>query len=219
MLAFLVRRLIGAVLVLAVVSFVVFAIFILIPGGDPAERIAGRTATQQNIDNIRHSWGFDRPWYVQYWQMIKKTANGLRPGYDSTYGELRSFTNQTDVVDQIRQGIPATFSLVIGAGSNFPNRTELPADLVTRAQAVVVDQLAVARLESGDLIQAVGAGALAWERVTELGTVMAGGWKAPAEPGITLFESHGLALWDIAAASVVLPKAIEQGLGEEVGLF
>ena len=116
MLALLVRRLIGAILVLAVVSFVVFAIFILIPGGDPAERIAGRTATQQNIDNIRHSWGFDRPWYVQYWQMIKKTANGLRPGYDSTYGELRSFTNQTDVVDQIRQGIPATFSLVIGAG-------------------------------------------------------------------------------------------------------
>jgi peptide/nickel transport system permease protein len=116
MLAFLIRRLIGAILVLAVVSFVVFAIFILIPGGNPAERIAGRTATQQNIDNIRHSWGFDRPWYVQYWGMLKQTFNGLRPGYDSTYGELRSFTNQTDVVSQIKQGIPATFSLVIGAG-------------------------------------------------------------------------------------------------------
>ena len=110
-------------------------------------------------------------------------------------------------------------SLVIGAGSNFPNRTELPADLVTRAQTVVVDQLAVARLESGDLIQAVSSGALAWERVSELGSVMAGGWKAPAEPGITLFESHGMALWDLAAASVVVPKAIEQGLGEEVALF
>src|SRR5437879_1733212 len=84
-------------------------------------------------------------------------------------------------------------SLVIGAGSNFPNGTEVPADRVTRARA--------------------------WERGTELGTVMAGGWKAPAEPGITLFESHGLALWDLAAASVVLPKAIEQGLGEEVDLF
>lgn len=110
-------------------------------------------------------------------------------------------------------------SLVIGTGSNFPNRTELPADLVTRAQTVVVDQLAVARLESGDLIQAVSSGALAWERVTELATVLVGGWKAPAEPGITLFESHGLALWDQAAASVVLPKAIEQGLGEEIELF
>ena len=116
MLAFLVRRLIGAILVLAVVSFVVFAIFILIPGGNPAERIAGRTATEQNIQNIRHAWGFDRPWYVQYGEMMKKVYNSLRPGYESTYGELRSFTNQTNVVDQIRAGIPATFSLVIGAG-------------------------------------------------------------------------------------------------------
>ena len=112
-----------------------------------------------------------------------------------------------------------TPALVIAAGSNFPNRTELPADLVTRAQTVVVDQLAVARLESGDLIQAVSSGAFAWERAKELGTVLAGGWNAPAEPGITLFESHGMALWDLAAASAVLPKAIEQGLGEEVALF
>jgi peptide/nickel transport system permease protein len=114
--AFILRRLIGAILVLAVVSFVVFAIFILIPGGDPAQRIAGRTATQQNIENIRKSWGFDRPWYVQYGEMMKKVGNSLRPGYDSTYGELRSFTNQTNVIDQIKAGIPATFSLVIGAG-------------------------------------------------------------------------------------------------------
>src|SRR5919199_2836528 len=116
MLTFLIRRTIGAILVLAVVSFVVFAVFILIPGGDPAQRIAGRTATQTNINNIRRAWGFDKPWYVQYWNMLKKTGNGLRPGYESTYGELRSFTNQTNVIDQIRSGIPATFSLVIGAG-------------------------------------------------------------------------------------------------------
>src|SRR6266545_3324375 len=116
MLAFLIRRLIGAVLVLVVVSFVVFAIFILIPGGNPAERIAGRTATDTNIRNIKHAWGFDKPWYVQYWRMLQKLGNSLRPGYNSTYGELRSFTNQTNVVDQIRAGIPATFSLVIGAG-------------------------------------------------------------------------------------------------------
>lgn len=110
-------------------------------------------------------------------------------------------------------------ALVIGAGSNFANRSELPDDLVPLASAVVVDQLAVARLESGDLVSAVEAGKFQWERATELGTVLTGGWKPPAEPGITLFESHGMALWDLAAASVVLPRAIEQGLGEEVSLF
>ena len=110
-------------------------------------------------------------------------------------------------------------ALVIGAGSNFPNRSELPPDLIPRAATVVVDQQAVARLESGDLITAVNAGKFEWERTVELGSVLTGGWKPPAEPGITLFESHGMALWDLAAASVVLPKAIEQGLGEEIALF
>jgi peptide/nickel transport system permease protein len=105
MAAFLVRRLIGMILVLIAVSFIVFVIFIVIPGGDPAVRIAGRNPTEQNIKNIRHDWGFDRPFYVQYVRMMKKAFNG----------DLVSYTNQTNVVQQIKQGIPATFSLAIGA--------------------------------------------------------------------------------------------------------
>jgi peptide/nickel transport system permease protein len=106
MAAFLVRRLIGMVLVLIAVSFIVFLIFIVVPGGDPAVRIAGKNATDTNIANIRHDWGFDRPFYVQYATMMKKAFSG----------DLISYTNQTNVVQQIKQGIPATFSLAIGAG-------------------------------------------------------------------------------------------------------
>ena len=113
----------------------------------------------------------------------------------------------------------APHALVIAAGSNFPNRVEIPAELVARARSVVVDQLATARLESGDLIQAHAAGSFEWERATELGSVLTGKWQMPEEPGITLFESHGLAIWDLAAASVVLPAARAKGLGEEVGFF
>ena len=117
MAAFALRRLIGMVLVLIAVSFLVFFIFIILPGGDPAVRIAGRTATQQNIQNIREAWGFDEPFYVQYATMMKQAFNGLRPGCcDSRFGELRSYTNQLNVVDQIKAGLPATFSLSIGAG-------------------------------------------------------------------------------------------------------
>ena len=47
MLAFAIRRLLGMVLVLFVVSFFVFLVFIVIPGGDPAVRIAGRTANDR----------------------------------------------------------------------------------------------------------------------------------------------------------------------------
>ncbi len=116
MLAFVVRRLLGMVVVLFVVSFFVFLVFIVIPGGDPAVRIAGRTANDQNIENIRKTWGFDEPFYVQYVDMMKKAANGLRPGCcEGQQSELRSQTNQLNVVDQIRAGVPATFSLAIGA--------------------------------------------------------------------------------------------------------
>ena len=106
MLAFLVRRLIGAVLVCAAVTFIVFVIFIVVPGGDPAQRIAGKNANPQNIINIRHDWGFDKPFYVQYWVMLKKMFGG----------SLVSYTSQQNVLSQIRQGLPATFSLSIGAG-------------------------------------------------------------------------------------------------------
>ncbi|MDQ6877099.1 MAG: ornithine cyclodeaminase family protein [Candidatus Dormibacteraeota bacterium] len=110
-------------------------------------------------------------------------------------------------------------ALVAAAGSNYPSRTELPADLVARARTVIVDQLAAAQMESGDLIQAHEAGKFDWDRATELASLLTGTWKAPEEPGITLFESQGLALWDLAAASVVLPAARENGLGEEVKLL
>ena len=110
-------------------------------------------------------------------------------------------------------------ALVVGAGSNFPNRSEIPPELVARAQTIVVDQLATARLESGDLITAQKAGKFEWERAVELASVLLSGWNAPAEPGITLFESHGLALWDLAAASTVLPAAEKLGLGELVEVF
>ena len=106
MLAFLIRRVIGMVLVLIAVSFIVFLIFVVIPGGDPAQRIAGRTATQQNIENIRHKLALDKPFYTQYWRLMKETFNG----------SLISYTNQQNVRSQIFQGIPATFSLAIGAG-------------------------------------------------------------------------------------------------------
>jgi len=96
---------------------------------------------------------------------------------------------------------------------------EIPADLVARARTVVVDQLATAQLESGDLIQAQAAGKFDWERATELASVLTGTWKPPEAPGITLFESHGLALWDLAAASTVLAAARERRLGEEIELF
>jgi peptide/nickel transport system permease protein len=104
--AFIIRRLFGMILVLLAVSFIVYLIFIVIPGGDPAIRIAGRTATQANIASIRHNLGLDQNFVVQWWDMLKQLFTG----------QLVSYSNQTNVVQQIKDGLPATFSLAIGAG-------------------------------------------------------------------------------------------------------
>jgi peptide/nickel transport system permease protein len=103
--AFVVRRTVGALIVLAVVSFITFAIFVVIPGGDPATRMAGKNATDENIANIRETWGFDEPFYVQYLTMMEKVFTA----------DLISYTTQQDVFDEIQRGLPATFSLAIGA--------------------------------------------------------------------------------------------------------
>jgi peptide/nickel transport system permease protein len=106
MVAFLIRRFVGMILVLIAVSFIVYLIFIVIPGGDPAQRIAGKVATPGNIAAIRHQLGLDQNIFVQWFKMVKSLLSGT----------LVSYYNQTNVVQQIKQGIPATFSLCIGAG-------------------------------------------------------------------------------------------------------
>jgi peptide/nickel transport system permease protein len=106
LITFLIRRLVGALLVLIAVSFITYLIFVKIPGGDPAIRIAGRTATDANIADIREKLRLNDPFYDQYWGMMKSLFTG----------SLKSYSSQLNVVDQIKGGIPATFSLCIGAG-------------------------------------------------------------------------------------------------------
>src|SRR5919107_5536765 len=101
MAAFIIRRSIGALIVLAVVSFITFCIFIVIPGGDPATRMAGKNATDANIANIRETWGFNDPFYVQYATMMRKVFTA----------DLISYTTQQDVILEIQRGLPATLSL------------------------------------------------------------------------------------------------------------
>ncbi len=105
------------------------------------------------------------------------------------------------------------------AGSNRANAREVDAETVARADRVVVDMVEQARVESGDLIGAAAVGRFDWTRAVELGAVVAGrvpGRQSATE--ITLFESHGLAAWDIATARRVYDLAREKGLGVELDL-
>lgn len=151
---------------------------------------------------------------------LRVTTNAMRSAEEAVRGADVVVTITPSAEPVIDAASVEPHALVIAAGSNFASRAEIPPDLVARAQTVVVDQLAAARLESGDLLNAEAAGSFDWARAVELGAVVAEKWHAPpGERGITLFESHGLALWDLAAGTTVLAAARERGLGLEVPLF
>jgi peptide/nickel transport system permease protein len=105
MAAFIVRRLLGMVLVLFAVSVLVFLIFNVIPNGDPADRMAGKQVTPQVVEQIRKEWHFDDPLPKQYVTTMEKLFTG----------DLISYQNRVNVTEEIRRGIPRTFSLAIGA--------------------------------------------------------------------------------------------------------
>jgi len=104
--AFILRRMLGLVVVLFAISLAVFVIFNVIPGGDPALRLAGRHPTQENIRQIRKDWGFDKPLYVQYGDMMERLF---------IKRDLISYQDQTPVMPTIERGIPRTLSLAVGA--------------------------------------------------------------------------------------------------------
>jgi len=106
---------------------------------------------------------------------------------------------------------------VNAAGGNHWMRREVDEATVTRADLIVVDDLEQAKVECGDLLYPQGRGTFRWEMVHELREVIAGRVPGrPSDQSVTLFESLGVALEDIAAAQLVYHKAREQGIGQEL---
>lgn len=109
---------------------------------------------------------------------------------------------------------------VNAAGSNAANRQEIDLEAVKCSDLIVVDQLEGAELECGDLTAAVEAGIVSWDKIGELGAIVTG--AAPgrsSDQQITLFESQGLAVQDMAAAAYIFEQAKERGLGQEVAFL
>jgi peptide/nickel transport system permease protein len=107
MLAFIIRRLIGLVLVLFAITVLVFLIFFATPGIDPSARLAGRNPSPETVAAVKHEFGLDRPLPIRYALMMKRLFISR---------DLVSYGNQAlEVVPAIWAAAPVTFSLVIGA--------------------------------------------------------------------------------------------------------
>src|SRR3954447_11112225 len=104
---YIIRRLLWVVVLLILVSAVTFVIFNLFPSTDPALLRAGRQPTPELIQAIRDNLGLDKPKIVQFWQFEKNVFLHLNFG--------RSYQNDVEVLPYIRENLPATISLTIGA--------------------------------------------------------------------------------------------------------
>ncbi|MFF1447965.1 ornithine cyclodeaminase family protein [Streptomyces sp. NPDC058274] len=97
---------------------------------------------------------------------------------------------------------------VVSVGSFEPTRSEVDAEVLRRAAAVVVDDPATAAEHAGPVVDALREGPLAFEDLIPLGAVVTGRRAARTGPDdIVFYNSVGLGVQDAAAAWAVIEAA------------
>jgi len=105
--AYVARRVVGALVLTLLVSSMSFVLFWVLPSTDPATLRAGRQATPQLVAEIRAGLGLNKPIYVQYARYMRRLVFHFDLGY--------SYQDNYSVRSQIFSRLPATASLAIGA--------------------------------------------------------------------------------------------------------
>src|SRR4051794_18190074 len=106
MISYILRRLLYAVFVVFGVVTLVFILLRVLPG-DPAYLLAGPTATQAEVDNLRAGLGIDRPVYVQYGRFLQQLASG-------DLGKS-VYNNNTPALQLVVERMPATLEMIVPA--------------------------------------------------------------------------------------------------------
>ena len=106
MLAFVLQRLIQAVIVMVVVAFIAFMLFQYV--GDPVVFLLGQDAKPDQIAQLRSDLGLDQPFFVQFWHFLANAAQG-------EFG--LSLRQGAKVSRLIVERFPATLELALVAAS------------------------------------------------------------------------------------------------------
>jgi len=95
-------------------------------------------------------------------------------------------------------------------GAYRPEMCELPPRLFANATTVVVDEVAAALAEAGDIIRALAEGALDQDDLVEMGALISSPGRGCG--GVTVFKSVGIAAQDWSMAELAVQRARECGL-------
>jgi ornithine cyclodeaminase/alanine dehydrogenase len=110
-------------------------------------------------------------------------------------------------------------AVVLSIGSTRPDLRELDRKTLARAGALLVDDARQVRLESGDVIDALGCGALADDHIVSMAAVdgKLGPLRRDDTRDLLAFKSVGTAVQDLALAKSALDAARKEGRGRELG--
>lgn len=121
MLRFLTRRVLGAIVILIVLSFITYySFFSLVP--NPALLSCGKNCTPQTLHQITVNLGFNKPLITQWWQYMSGIFTGR---HFQAFGQCNfpcfgySFANQELIWNELSSSIPTTISLAIGGATIF----------------------------------------------------------------------------------------------------
>ena len=92
-------------MVVLIVLLLTYAVFYLMPAGDPALRFAGKSPTEESLALVRERLGLDQPWYEQYGKFVKSFAAGDEFGWP---GLGYSYNTQVPVLEQVKERAPRT---------------------------------------------------------------------------------------------------------------
>ena len=124
MIRFLVRRTVGAVVVLIVISIITFWLFYALPkmlNANPAALYAGRSPSPATIAAVSQKLGLDKPFWTQYWDFLKGIFVGRTYGTGVAANVCHrpclgfSFINNEPVWSEIISDLPVDISLALGA--------------------------------------------------------------------------------------------------------
>jgi peptide/nickel transport system permease protein len=105
MIGYLLRRAVGTIPVIVMISLLVFLLIHAAPG-DPADLLLSDQASTQDIAEARHQWGLDQPIYVQYFRFLINLLQG-------NFGT--SFRYSDPVITLIGERLPATIELAFAS--------------------------------------------------------------------------------------------------------
>ena len=104
-------------------------------------------------------------------------------------------------------------------GANRLETRELDDAAIGRCAFIATDSIEQAKEESGDLAEPMKRGLLTWDRIHDIGEVVAGKVRGRTnDDDITLFKSHGIAIEDVAVAALVYERARDRGIGKSMSL-